>query len=123
MRLCVEPSLPLSKDRRKCGSAKVPLNTVSSFEELSKLFINNLIGGQRHKRSSSSLLTIEQGENESLRSFITRFNREALTVDKADDKLLLAAFHNGLNLIYSSISYMRRRLNPWMNSFIQPNNL
>ena len=62
------------------------------------MFVNNFIGGQRHKRSSSSLLTVEQGENESLRSFITRFNREALSVDEADDKLLLAAFHNGVNL-------------------------
>ncbi|XP_030963881.1 uncharacterized protein LOC115985047 [Quercus lobata] len=75
--------------------SKIPPNSVSSFEELSKLFVNNFIGGQRYKRSSSNLLTIEQGENESLRSFITRFNREALSVDEADDKLLLAAFHNG----------------------------
>ena len=77
--------------------SKIPPNTVSSFEELSKLFVNNFIGGQRHKHSSSSLLTIEQGENESLCSFITRFNREALTMDEVDDKLLLAAFHNGVN--------------------------
>ena len=77
--------------------SKISPNTVSSFEELSKLFVNNFIGGQRHKRSSSCLLTIEQGENESLRSFITWFNREALTVDEVDDKLLLAAFHNGVN--------------------------
>ena len=77
--------------------SKIPLNTVSSFEELSKLFVNNFIGVQRYKRSSFSLLTIEQGENENLRSFITRFNREALTVDEVDDKLLLAAFHNGVN--------------------------
>ncbi|XP_065636335.1 uncharacterized protein LOC136070378 [Quercus suber] len=76
---------------------KILSNSVSSFEELSKLFVNNFIGGQRHKRSSSSLLTIEQGENESLRSFITRFNRETLTVDEVDDNLLLAAFHNGVN--------------------------
>ena len=76
---------------------KIPPNTVSSFEDLSKLFVNNFIGGQRHKRLSSSLLTIEQRENESLQSFITRFNREALTMDKMDDKLLLAAFHNGVN--------------------------
>ena len=27
------------------------------------MFVNNLIGGQRHKRSSSNLLTIKQGEN------------------------------------------------------------
>ncbi|XP_050259248.1 uncharacterized protein LOC126704286 [Quercus robur] len=76
---------------------KIPPNSVSSFKELSKLFVNNFIGGQRHKRSSSFLLTIEQGESESLRSFITRFNREALAVDEIDDKFLLAAFHNGLN--------------------------
>ena len=39
--------------------SKIPSNFVSSFEELSKLFVNNFIRGQRHKRSSSSLLTIE----------------------------------------------------------------
>ena len=72
--------------------SKIPLN-----EELSKLFINNFIGGQRHKRSSSSLLTIEQGDNEILWSFITHFNREALTVDEMNNKLLLASFHNGVS--------------------------
>ena len=77
--------------------SKIPSNSVSSFEELSKLFVSNFIGGQRHKCSSSSLLTIEQGENESLRSFITHFNREVLSVDEVDDKLLLATFHNGVN--------------------------
>ena len=58
--------------------SKIPPNTVSFFEELSMLFVNNFIGRQRHKRSSSNLLTIEQGENESLCSFITRFNRGSL---------------------------------------------
>ena len=76
---------------------KIPSNKISYFEELSKLFVNNFIGGKRHKRSSSSLLTIEQGENKSLRSFITRFNREALIIEEVDDKLLLVAFYNGIN--------------------------
>ena len=35
--------------------------------------------------------------NESLQSFITRFNREVLTVDEMDDKLMLVAFHNGVS--------------------------
>ena len=77
--------------------SKVPPNTIGSFEDLSKLFVNNFIGGQRHKRSSSNLLTIEQGENESLLSFITHFNREALTVDEMDNKLMLSTFHNGVS--------------------------
>ena len=32
-----------------------------------------------------------------MRSFITHFNKEALTVDEMDDKLLLAAFYNGVH--------------------------
>ena len=32
-----------------------------------------------------------------MQSFITHFNKEALTVDEMDDKLLLVAFHNGVN--------------------------
>ena len=76
---------------------EIPPSTITSFEELSKLFVNNFIEGPKHKRFSSSLLIIEQGENESLRSFIMRFKREALAVDEMDDKLLLAAFHNGVH--------------------------
>ena len=68
--------------------SKIPPKTVSSFKELSKLFVNNFIRGQRHKCSSSSLLTIKQGDNENLQSFITRFNREVLTVDEMDDKTI-----------------------------------
>ena len=31
-----------------------------------------------------------------LRSYITRFNKEAISIDEADDKILVAAFTNGL---------------------------
>ena len=31
-----------------------------------------------------------------LRSYITRFNREALSIDKVNDKILIAAFTNRL---------------------------
>ena len=94
--MCRAYSITLKRPTRAWFS-KIPLETVGSFEELSKLFVNIFIGGQRHKCSSSSLLTIKQGENESLLSFITRFNREALTVNEMDDKLLLATFHNGVS--------------------------
>ena len=41
-------------------------------------------------------MSIKQGEDEMLRSYITRFNKEALSIDEADDKILVAAFTNGL---------------------------
>ena len=39
---------------------------------------------------------MKQREDETLRSYITHFNKGALSIDEADDKILIAAFTNGL---------------------------
>ena len=41
-------------------------------------------------------MNIKQWEDETLRFYRTRFNKEALSIDEADDKILVAAFTNGL---------------------------
>ena len=38
----------------------------------------------------------DKPDHESLRSYVTRFNKEALLIDDADDKVLVTAFTNGL---------------------------
>ena len=41
-------------------------------------------------------MNIKQREDEKLRSCITHFKKEAFLIDEADDKILMAAFTNGL---------------------------
>ena len=41
-------------------------------------------------------MSIKQREDETLKSYIARFNKEALLIDEVDDKKLVAAFTNGL---------------------------
>ena len=41
-------------------------------------------------------MSIKQREDEVLRSYITCFNKEALSINEADDKILVAAFTNVL---------------------------
>ena len=41
-------------------------------------------------------MSIKQWEDETPRSYIARFNKEALLIDEANDKILVAAFTNGL---------------------------
>ena len=53
-------------------------------------------GGHRYKKSTICLINIRQLEHETLRSYITRFNKEVLSIDKVDDKILVATFMNGL---------------------------
>ena len=71
-------------------------NFISTFKELNAQFTAHFIGGHRYKKSTAYLMSIKQREDEKLRSYISRFNKEALSIDEADDKILVAAFTNGL---------------------------
>ena len=41
-------------------------------------------------------MNIKQREDEILRSYITRFNKEVLSIDEVDNKILMVAFTNRL---------------------------
>ena len=56
----------------------------------------SLYRGQRPKRPADHLLTIKQGEKETLRSYVKCFTRETLEVDEVDDKVHLMTFKAGL---------------------------
>ena len=70
--------------------------SIGTFKELSAQFTSHFILGHRYKKSIACLMNIKQREDETLRSYITCFNKEALSIDEANDKILMAAFTNGL---------------------------
>ena len=71
-------------------------NSISTFKELNAQFTSHFIGGHRYKKSTACLMSMKQREDETLRAYISRFNKEALSIDEADDKILVTAFTNGL---------------------------
>ena len=54
--------------------------------------MRHFIGGWRPKWPADYLLTIRQGEKETLRSYVKRFTRETLEVDEVDNKMQLTTF-------------------------------
>ena len=58
----------------------------------------HFIGRQRHKKPTGHLLNIQQAEGESLRQYVTQFNKELLQVDEAKDQVILTTFQAGLLL-------------------------
>ena len=63
-------------------------------------------------------MNIKQQEDEKLRSYITHFNKEALSINEADDKILVAAFINGLRKVSSYFLYIRTTQRPCQMCFI-----
>ncbi|XP_065633654.1 uncharacterized protein LOC136069270 [Quercus suber] len=71
-------------------------NSISTFKELNAQFTTHFIGGHKYKKSTACLMSIKQWEDEMLRTYITRFNKEALSINQANDKILVVAFTNEL---------------------------
>ncbi|XP_023920431.1 uncharacterized protein LOC112031929 [Quercus suber] len=91
------PSLPnYAEGSAMVWFSRLMPNSISTFKELSTQFASHFIGGHRYKKFTAYLMSIKQQEDETLRSYITYFNKEALSIDEADDKILVAAFTNGL---------------------------
>ena len=77
---------------------KLPPSPVSSFRELPIAFVSHFIGGRTYRKPSYHILTIKQSPQESLRSYVQRFNTESLKVDIPDEKFAITAFIAGLGV-------------------------
>ena len=86
----------LLKGPAKIWFSRLTLNSIGTFNELSIQFALHFIGGHKYKKSIACLMNIKQQEDETVRSYITHFNKEALSIDEADNKILVAAFTNRL---------------------------
>ena len=70
---------------------RIPPSSISSFRELS-------IGSRTYRKPSYDLLTVKQGTQESLKSYVHRFNAESLKIDVPDEKFAITAFISGLGV-------------------------
>ncbi|XP_075675039.1 uncharacterized protein LOC142644277 [Castanea sativa] len=99
LRNAIKEKTDRSLDKMGAGRewfTRLPTSSIDNFEQLSSAFLRHFVGGQRPKRPADHLLTIKQGERETLRSYVKRFTRETLEVDDADDKVQLTTFKAGL---------------------------
>uniref|UniRef100_A0A2N9HZF6 Uncharacterized protein n=1 Tax=Fagus sylvatica TaxID=28930 RepID=A0A2N9HZF6_FAGSY len=83
------------------GSARVWFNkleseSIGSFVQLSRAFIDHFIGSQRRGRPPTHLLSVKQMEGESLRTFVHRFNEEAMKIDCPKEDVTVTSFMAGL---------------------------
>ena len=77
---------------------RIPPSTISSFRELSIAFVSHFIGARTYRKPSYHLLTIKQGTQKSLKSYVQRFNAESLKIDVLDEKFAVTAFIAGLGV-------------------------
>ena len=60
--------------------------------------MSHFIGARTYRKPSYHLLTVKQGPQENLRSYVQRFNSESLRVDGPDEKFVITTFIAGLGI-------------------------
>ena len=66
------------KDPARVWFSRLTFNSISTFKELSAQFASHFIEWHRYKRSTTYLMNINQRGDETLKSYITRFNKDPL---------------------------------------------
>ena len=77
---------------------RLPPSSISSFRELSIASVSHFIRARTYRKPSYHLLTIKQSSQESLRSYVQRFNAESLKVDIPNEKFAITTFIAGLRV-------------------------
>ncbi|GAU33714.1 hypothetical protein TSUD_148650 [Trifolium subterraneum] len=63
----------------------LPQGSITSCKDLCKQFTNHFTASRKHPKTEANLEAVHQGPDETLRSYIERFNKEAVQVDVTDD--------------------------------------
>ncbi|XP_042944808.1 uncharacterized protein LOC122278688 [Carya illinoinensis] len=90
-------SFPLTlkgKTRGWFGTLKP--KSIDSFKELAKQFLTQFMPSRRRRGPATYLLPVKQKEDENLKAYLARFNKERLTTNDQDKKITLAALLGGV---------------------------
>ncbi|KAF5450115.1 hypothetical protein F2P56_030491 [Juglans regia] len=110
------------------GSARVWVGSlaprsIDSFGELTRLFLTQFMASSRRRCPSAYLLTIKQGEDESLKIYLSRLNKECMIIEDQDEKITLVALLGGVWLRSQFMAELARRTPATLREFMdQVNN-
>ncbi|KAF5759411.1 putative retrotransposon gag domain-containing protein [Helianthus annuus] len=74
----------------------LPPYSITSFANLVNLFNSQFSCSRKFERLTSDLYRVTQGQNESLRDYITKFSKESLDIPNLDIATAVEAFKMGL---------------------------
>ncbi|XP_043705346.1 uncharacterized protein LOC122655195 [Telopea speciosissima] len=84
------------KDAATSWFSCLRLSSITNFLELCKSFITHLQSSIKHKKKTINLLSIKQKPDESIRAFVSRFNKESLDIKDLDEAMTHMTMSNGL---------------------------
>ncbi|XP_077252372.1 uncharacterized protein LOC143891721 [Tasmannia lanceolata] len=64
--------------------SRLKSNSIDTFEEFGEDLVRHFMSSRRPRKTAASLMAMRQGDDEPLKAFVGRFNREALQVQNLE---------------------------------------
>jgi hypothetical protein len=87
----------------------LPPRSISSFEGFAKKFASQFMASVVRKKPAQQLMTIKQGPQESLRSYLLRFNQERLAAESQSEQFIHCAIYQGIRKDGALMADLTRR--------------
>ncbi|XP_042441425.1 uncharacterized protein LOC122026771 [Zingiber officinale] len=75
---------------------RLPIGSIRSFKDFRAAFLHHFASSCRHQKTSVNLFSLKQGPQETLRTYIQRFNQVAMDIPAVSLEVLVNAFTQGL---------------------------
>ncbi|RDX94531.1 hypothetical protein CR513_23074, partial [Mucuna pruriens] len=76
----------------------LPPRSIKTFKDLASSFLSQFAANKVKRLEVADLFDIKQGEGESLKKYLARFNNATVRVDDPDQKCFVKAFQKGLRV-------------------------
>jgi hypothetical protein len=87
----------------------LPPCSIENFESLAKKFASQFMASIVRKKPAQQLMTIKQGPQESLRSYLLHFNQERLAAESQNEQFILCAIYQGIRKDGALMADLARR--------------
>ncbi|KAL5842184.1 hypothetical protein ACOSQ3_012787 [Xanthoceras sorbifolium] len=94
---------------------QLPPHSIDNFEQFSRAFSQQFMGSVQRKKSLSHMSSVKQGRGESIRAYLSRFNREVIQVEDFNDSAVINIFTNGLQ--NGAFSFQLRK--QWPKTYLE----
>jgi hypothetical protein len=92
--------------------------SISDFESFAKKFASQFMVGVVRKKPAQQLMTIKQGPQDSLRSYLFRFNQERLVAESQNEQFIHCAIYQGIRKDGALMANLARRPADGLQDFL-----
>jgi hypothetical protein len=96
----------------------LPSYSITSFESLAKKFASQFMAGIVWKKPAQQLMSIKQSPQESLKSYLLRFNQERLAVESQSEQFIHCAIYQGIRKDGALMANLARRPAEGLQKFL-----